>query len=789
MQDVDYYELLGVRRDASAEEITQAFRLRGKKYHPKLNPGDKAAEKIFRELVVAYRVLTNEGARRKYDAKLDPAAAAAKAPPKARRVRRRPRRRIHQRAVPSLTKLAHRPKPTLDQTILRSVKAVPAWLVSGGVHVLLILVLAGCPVKQTEKTYKPPIVIEFKPDPPKLPELGIFPEMAPEPPSVEPLIEQPDPEMVEDQAALDQIELQSDPIVFEVDGGGLKGRMGRRKAVVARGKGGGPTKGSETAVEAGLLWLAGAQLHTGEWRADRKLAEWARPGLTGMAILTFQGAGYTHQRGKYTRTLRPAIAYLKRRQDTQGCIALKRPDDPKRRWGGYMYCHAIATLGLVEAYGMTKDPLLRESAERAIDFIIQTQNATGGWRYYAHSTDGDSSISGWMVMALHSAELAGIEVPKKTWDGARKFFNTVTNKEKGYTVYIDGMPPSSPALVAVGLLVHQYLGLERDDPYIKLAGAAINAFPPKWVPLDAKGDRMTIDNLPNLHPGANSFYFWYYANLALHQRRGDAWEKWHPQVRDTLVKSQVREGKDAGSWPPLSRWAARSGRVYSTAMGVLALEVYYRYSPMYREVVDKQLAAYGEALTAYNDFIRLHKAKKPGAAKAAETTRAAVEAFLELSKPVETKPMENATLARRSRAAMMLLNLDRAEEKLDRVIESLETIHTRFPGCIEEADRQRQLAQTWLALSKRLAKQGHDTPAREAEDKAIALYHTMMINAKKPDPALQRWLAQGYMDKKEWHKALRIYRALALPLADRKLDPKSKEGLAARALFNRIVHC
>jgi len=224
-------------------------------------------------------------------------------------------------------------------------------------------------------------------------------------------------------------------------------------------------------------------------------------------------------------------------------------------------------------------------------------------------------------------------------------------------------------------------------------------------------------------------------------------------------------------------------------MGILALEVYYRYSPMYREVVDKQLMAYGDALTAYGDFIRLHKAEKPEAAAAADKAREAVHAFLEASKPVETKPQEKALLARRGKAAMMLLNLDKAEGKLQEVISGLDTIQTRFPGCIDEPTRRLQLAQAWLALSRQLTHDGKSTPAREAEDKAIELYHELTVNAAKPDPQIQRWLAQCYMDRKAWHEALRIYRALAAPLLKRKLKPKSKEEMAARALFYRIVQC
>jgi DnaJ-class molecular chaperone len=67
MAKQDYYTVLGIRRDASAKEIKQAYRRLARKYHPDVNPGDVQAEQKFKEISEAYSVLENPDSRKKYD--------------------------------------------------------------------------------------------------------------------------------------------------------------------------------------------------------------------------------------------------------------------------------------------------------------------------------------------------------------------------------------------------------------------------------------------------------------------------------------------------------------------------------------------------------------------------------------------------------------------------------------------------------------------------------------------------------------------------------------------------
>src|SRR3974377_2434617 len=79
----DYYDLLGVKKSASSEDIRKAFRKLARKYHPDVNPGDKAAEERFKQISEANDVLSDPKKRKIYDqlgfysANIDPEAAEA----------------------------------------------------------------------------------------------------------------------------------------------------------------------------------------------------------------------------------------------------------------------------------------------------------------------------------------------------------------------------------------------------------------------------------------------------------------------------------------------------------------------------------------------------------------------------------------------------------------------------------------------------------------------------------------------------------------------------------------
>ncbi len=352
----------------------------------------------------------------------------------------------------------------------------------------------------------------------------------------------------------------------------FSGRSGASKAQLIRREGG--TSASEIAVQNGLDWLMRHQRKDGGWSLDVRDECKTPPGCpedvhvvsdtaaTGLALLPFLGAGHIHtQPSRYQEQVRRGVDWLIANQQKSGELFL----------GGQIhsqfYSHAIASMALCESYGLSKDPRLAEPAQRAINFIAQSQNKyDGGWRYYP-GAEGDTSVFGWQMFALRSARLAGLEVPKSVIKGCAHYLD-VSSCDKHRTTYSylpGGLP--KPTMTAEGLLCRQYLGWTQDNPNLQTGVAGV------WADLQSSNER--------------NIYYWYYATQLLHNMHNKAWRQWNPRVRDGLVASQMTtKSCDNGSWSPFvpeaDVWGIRAGRLYQTSLSILTLEVYYRFLPLYR---------------------------------------------------------------------------------------------------------------------------------------------------------------------------------------------------------------
>ena len=314
---------------------------------------------------------------------------------------------------------------------------------------------------------------------------------------------------------------------------------------------------TERAIGAALDWLSKNQEADGRWDIKKHggNGNYESAGV-GLALLCYYGWGLSHNKpGKYQSNINKALNWLIAQQQDNGFLSSNAAGN------GKMYAHGIASIALCEAYGLSKDPKLKEPAEKAINLIITSQSPTkGGWRYEPRPGDSDTSVTGWQYMALHSARMAGLEVPEIVFENTRRWFDQAGGGKFGGLYGYTG-PNSNPPMVATGMFCRQLDLVPPDDPRMLESAELLRTRP------------MKINN--------PEYYYVYYATLALYQHQGPIWAQWNDTLKETLPRLQAKHGKDAGSWDKGGNHAAQGGRVVSTTLATLSLEVYYRLLPMY----------------------------------------------------------------------------------------------------------------------------------------------------------------------------------------------------------------
>ncbi len=483
------------------------------------------------------------------------------------------------------------------QLLVRLARRAPWWSLSVALHLAVVVVFWQIPYRELPTGGVPTgIVVQLTdaqrylelaqpelPPPPEPTEQDV--PTAPEAPlplvelsyeDVEPEIEvEPIPLVAEPLAELalsPAIELPSATPVFEIEPQLAEAheiygaRTGSARAQTLGGRAG-TTHRAESAVRAGLRWLARAQGPDGSWSCRR----WGGSadhdvGITGLALLAFLGAGYTQDKGPFRPTVRRALAWLRAHQKPNGAF----------RWRTF-YEQGIAATAASEAYALSRSPPLGRMAQRAVDYIVAVQPEHGGFRYggAVPRGEGDLSVTAWQIMALKSAAAAGLDVPPEAFARSRQLL-AATGRGEGTSAYLVAAAEPSIGPTAIGMLCRIFLDGDKEE--IRAAAAHLL-------------DHVKNDGKPgkDRHRLVGDLYFTYYATTAMHQVGGEPWAEWNRLFRDTLVEAQTTALRDAkgrylhGSWDPAAHaWGRRGGRVYTTAMALLSLEAYYRFLPVHQ---------------------------------------------------------------------------------------------------------------------------------------------------------------------------------------------------------------
>ena len=337
------------------------------------------------------------------------------------------------------------------------------------------------------------------------------------------------------------------------------------------------TEEQARAVERGLAWLAERQESNGCWIADVgfKLNEGysvtgpkkGHLGVTALAGMAFLAGGHLPGRGRYGAVVEKALDYVLSCVSEDGYIFAN---------GSRMYDHAFATLFLAEICGMTHREDVQRSLQKAVDFIVRSQNKEGGWRYEPYARESDMSIVVCQVIALRAARNIGIRVPKTTVDLAARYVvdSAVTQEYQGrgnpyfgnepgtFCYQRDRSSRTSFPLTAAGVTALNGLGIYSDE----LIKKGLNFL---------ASEQNRFDDEERNRKG--HYFFWYghyYGVQAMYTAGSPYWEPYFENLRTVLLRMQ---GPD-GSWPN----SDGPGPAFGTSVAVLILEIPYRFLPIFQ---------------------------------------------------------------------------------------------------------------------------------------------------------------------------------------------------------------
>lgn len=332
------------------------------------------------------------------------------------------------------------------------------------------------------------------------------------------------------------------------------------------------TPEAEQSLKRGLAWLARTQGPQGNWQSDDL-------GLVGLGALAFLSAGHLPGRGQYGENVDRALKYVVRQAKPSGLLNVA---DAQRD----MYNHGLATFVLGQAYGMTDDPQIGRTLEKALKLIADTQCDDGGWDYKAKRQERghDLSLAVMQAKALRSAVDSGFEV---RGDVIRQAIRSVREhyKAENGARGLDERAKDGPgqftyeghrvteAMAACGVVCLQEFG-QYDDWRI-----------PKNIDYLS---RELARQRPNRGSGELPWdaYTLYYVGQAMYQRGGDSWKTNYPQLRDFLVRSQISRPDNLaedGAWRD-TRWTGgKQAQLYGTSVACFVLAMPNRYLPILQE--------------------------------------------------------------------------------------------------------------------------------------------------------------------------------------------------------------
>lgn len=308
----------------------------------------------------------------------------------------------------------------------------------------------------------------------------------------------------------------------------------------------------KASIEKGLDWVAKKQTLSGGWISV------AYPvAVSALAATSLICSGSTTTQGPYAKNIRSAVDFLMTKTQSSGLIGDPQGDSR------YTYGHGFAMLFLSQVLGEEEDidrrDELIEVLEKAVEFSVAAQTPAGGWGYVSSksSTFDEGSTTITQVQGLRGCRNAGIVVPKKAIEDAKKYIYKCQNSDGGISYSSKSMGSSRPAITAAALAALYNAG-DYESEYI----------PKMWA-----YSKKRLHNTGHDQYGHWHYTYLYYSQVVYRQGK----EEWEP-YRDKLYQRLAGEQLENGSWR-----SNNVGEVYVAAINLIIMQLDNGFLPIYQK--------------------------------------------------------------------------------------------------------------------------------------------------------------------------------------------------------------
>ncbi|MEM9942167.1 MAG: prenyltransferase/squalene oxidase repeat-containing protein [Planctomycetota bacterium] len=308
----------------------------------------------------------------------------------------------------------------------------------------------------------------------------------------------------------------------------------------------------QKSIDRGLDWLKSRQNRLGGW--DHKSYPVAVSALAAMALTC---SGSTTTQGPHAQSIRNAVDFLISKSRKNGLIG-----DP-RRDQRYTYGHGFAMLFLSQVLGEEEDidrrTELIEVLDRAVGFSVSAQTKAGGWGYVSGKEsdfdEGSTTIT--QVQGLRGCRNAGIVVPQKAIEDAKKYIYRCQNSDGGISYSTTTIGSSRPAITAAALAALYNAG-EYEGKVVDLM----------WAYCKKRLHRIEADEYGHWH------YAYLYYTQVVYRQPDELWQPYRNRLNQRLADSQTAQGF----------WEESSvGAVYATSVNLIVMQMDFGYLPIFQK--------------------------------------------------------------------------------------------------------------------------------------------------------------------------------------------------------------